>query len=390
MLFLTLTSGVVVFVWALLACCLPRAMRRIPVLDRRKQPKGQPRVSIVIPARDEALMLPRLLADVAQQDYPALDVTVVDDHSTDDTAAVAAAFGVKVLSLTGERPAGWAGKCWAAWQGARAVDGEWLLFLDADMILEPSCVRAALAEAQEVGAGALGVLPRADCAGFWEALTQPVFALLVGWQLDPRRINDPKDPTAAAPGGFLLFRREVYDQVGGHQAVRGEIVEDLKLAQLVKGGGHKLWVAATAELMGVRRLLPLRALWNNWTRVVVDGLERRTSLALLGALAVALVFILPEVLAPLGWPTLALAAVHLSLGRWVRAGFRKTYGTDDRLAWLQPIGAAFAVAVLVRAALHTLGRLQVVWRGRSYVPGWPTAASATATDRREARPHSLP
>ena len=364
---LFIASAVVVALWAWLAALLPRALRRVPRIDATGQPRQSPLVSVVVPARNEEKLLPGCLAALAAQDFTPLEVVVVDDHSSDGTRQVAeAARGVRLV-LAPERPAGWAGKCWAAWQGARAARGEWLLFLDADALTEPACLRATLADAQRAEADLLAAMPRADCASTWEALAQPVMLFLLLWHLHPERVNDPRDPTAAAPGSFLFFRRVAYEKMGGHEAVRGQVVEDLKLAQLVKQSGLKLRLAAAPHLVATRRPLTRRELWNGWCRVAVDGLGRRAGLGLLGGFAVAVAFLLPYAVAPLGWAATGLAAVHLLLARLVRLQLARAWGIDDRLAWLQPLGALFAVAVLLRAALAArTGGARVEWRGRDY------------------------
>jgi hypothetical protein len=191
--------------------------------------------------------------------------------------------------------------------------------------------------------------------------------LLMMWQLDPRRVNDPADPVAAAPGSFLLFRRQAYAAIGGHAAVRDKVVEDLGLAEQVKRGGRRLRLLAAPHLFATSRAQSLAVLWTSWLRVTVDGLGRRPALAFVGALAVQLFFLTPYLLAPLGWPFLALASVHLLVTRAVRAQLGFAYGVDQRLAWLQPLGALLAELILLRALLALIGvGAAVAWRGRKY------------------------
>jgi cellulose synthase/poly-beta-1,6-N-acetylglucosamine synthase-like glycosyltransferase len=364
---LTVLSGLVVASWALFALMLPRARRQVPRLDDAPAPTSQPLVSVIVPARNEAELLPRCLTALAAQQYPHIETIVVDDQSTDGTSAVAAGYaGVRVLAA-GAREAGWAGKNWAAHRGAQAARGQYLLFLDADARLQPTAIARTVAHAEAQATGLLTVMPDAECATFWEALVQPVMLLLLIWQLDPRHVNDPDDARAAAPGAFLFFSRAAYDAIGGHAAVRGEIVDDLKLAQRVKGQRLKLRLVAAPELVATRRVISMHRLWTSWLRVVVDGLDRHRGRGLLAAALTALMFILPMALAPLGWVPLALGAAQLVFARSVRAQLRATYGIDDRLAWLQPLGALFAVAVLLRASLRARGAGPTVeWQGRKY------------------------
>jgi hypothetical protein len=357
-------SGAVVALWALLAACLPRAVAAVPrartVTSPQPPPPGEPLVSVIVPARDEERLLGRCLASLAAQQYPALEVVVVDDHSSDRTRAVAESSGVARVVAAPDRPDGWTGKCWAAWQGARVARGEWLLFLDADAVLAPTCLRAALAAAGD--ADLLTLLPRARCATVLEAIVQPVLLMLLLWRDDPRRLNDPREPAAAAPGAFLCFRRASYYRIGGHVAVRAELVEDRKLAERLKQWRLRLRVVAAPQQIETSRPIAARDLWRGWSRVIPDGLGRSAGAAALAAGAVQTMFLLPYLLAPAGGWLAALAALHLGLTLVVRAQLRAAYGVDHRLALLQPLGALFAMAVLLRALLP--GRVR--WRSREY------------------------
>jgi glycosyltransferase involved in cell wall biosynthesis len=364
MLAAVIVSALIVACWALLAASLPRAVNRVARADASspKRPtattSAPPLVSVIVPARNEQALLPRCLASLEAQGYPSLDVVVVDDHSTDGTRTIAERSAPVVAAP--DPPAGWAGKCWAAWQGARAARGEWLLFLDADAVLAPGCIEAALNGAAD--ADLLTLMPRARCSSVLEGIVQPVMLMLLLWRYDPRRLNDPRDPAAAAPGSFLFFRRAAYEGIGGHAAVRGEVVEDLKLAERIKHGGLRLRVLAAPTLIETSRQLSPRELWNGWSRVAPDGTERHAGAALLGAGAVAILFVLPYVLAPAGSWLVALAALHFALVLVVRMQLRAAYGIDSRFAWLQPLGAIFATLVLLRATIPG----KVRWRGRSY------------------------
>ena len=347
---LAVASGVVTAAWVLLAALLPKALREVPRADEKAVAAGA-KVSVIVPAHDESALIRRCVSSIAAQDAPAHEIIVVDDHSTDDTAEVAAQAGARVVAAA-DRPEGWLGKPWAAWQGAQAASGEYLLFVDADAILAPACLRAVVAGAEKSGADLLAALPRAACASVAEALLQPVMLILMMWQFDPRRVNDPKDAAAAAPGSFLLFRRSAYDRAGGHVAVRGEIVEDLKLAQLVKQSGMTLRLVSAPHLVATRRALSLRALWNSWFRVGVDGVGRNPLLAVVALLAIALLFLLPYV--AIGWVLVGLAAAHLVVTRVVRAQLARAYGIDDRFAWLQPLGALMAWLLFVRVLFASI------------------------------------
>lgn len=351
--------------WIAVAIRLPKALASIPQVSGSAPPRQS--ISVVVPARNEAPRLSLCLSALVNQDIPGLDLVVVDDQSTDETREVAQAYaGVRVIAA-GSRPAGWTGKCWAAWRGFLQARGEWILFLDADVVIDPRCIRSAIATADREDIGVLSLLPSTRCVTAAESLVQPVMVMCTLWQLDPRRVNDPQDPAAGASGGFLLFRRAAYERLGGHEAVRGEVVEDLQLALRAKAAGIRFRLAGGFSLASASRPKTLRQLWGDWSRVVFDGLGRRPGAALAAALAVAFVFIFPYFVAPLGGVALALAVGHAVTLRVVCAELARARVIDTGLAWFQPIGALFAVLVLSRAALApVIGPTRVLWAGREY------------------------
>ncbi len=197
-------------------------------------------VSIIIPARDEEACLADCLKTlVDQQDCPSHEIIVVDDQSRDRTRTIAGAFPVKVISAD-PLPAGWTGKCNAAWSGARVAKGKWLLFTDADTRHAPNSIAVALQEAHDCDAALLSYSPRQEVRGFAERALMPVIFAELATTYRPKEVCDPNSPVAAANGQFLLIRRDVYDRVGGHASLAGAIVEDVELAKRVKQAGYKL------------------------------------------------------------------------------------------------------------------------------------------------------
>jgi glycosyltransferase involved in cell wall biosynthesis len=375
--------------WLLGLLTVRRMGRLIPRLadapTADAEPGAEP-VSVVIPARNESLYLGACLASLAGE-RAICEIVVVDDRSTDDTRAVAeraAARDPRIRVLDGsEPPAGWTGKNHALSRGAAAAGGEYLLFLDADAVLARGAVAASVTEARAAGADLLSALPAVQTASFAEALVAPTMALLILVGFDPRRVNDPDDPTAMAPGSYLLFRRRAYEALGGHGAVRDDPVEDLHLAQEVKRRGMRLRLVAAPERVATRRLLSFRRLWQGWYRVVWRGLGERAWLGFVAAAALALFFLAPFAASIAGaaalvgarsatvgaaaWVALAAGPVHLALFVALRAALGRYYGVDGRYAWLQPLGALFVIALLLAAAtMGALGRHTARWSGRSY------------------------
>ncbi len=359
-------SWLSVSVWALLSLALRWRASEVPVLRLDEPLPAEPLVSVIIPARNEAELLPGCLSSVVGQSYKALQVIVVDDHSTDDTRRIAQSFPQVTVVDPGPRPVGWAGKCWAAEQGAKQARGHWLLFLDADAVMDPDCLAASVREAEREQLDLLSLLPRVHCGTAWEQIIQPLMFGLTVTLGPPRRVNDPASTAAAAAGSYLLFRQSTYLKLGGHQAVRNETVEDLKLAQLVKSSGRRLRLLFGQHWVMTRRPETLVRLWHAWCRVAGDGLGRRPLLGLAGALAIIFLFLLPPLAAPLSRLAFAAAVSHALLGRYARARLAAIYHMQDSLAWLQPLGALFALAVVLRVTLAQLGlSMQTRWHGRT-------------------------
>ena len=224
-----------------------------PVLRPRSR-AGRTETSLLVPARDEGRRLPAALAGLRAQDVT--EIIVLDDQSTDDTAAVvrhAAAADPRVRLLRGTPPPpGWTGKNWACHQLAAAARGDILLFCDADVLLAPGAVDACLAQLRAQCADVFSVFPRQRTATFGERLLVPLIddvllAFLPHWLL-----RLPVPSAATANGQLLMFPRGAYDALGGHAAVAGELNEDIALARRARRAGLRLGLALGGDLVGAR------------------------------------------------------------------------------------------------------------------------------------------
>lgn len=256
-----------------------------------------PSVLVVVPARNEENNLGDCVASILSQDYPALTVRVVDDHSTDSTGQIAAVWAKRDARLSVVQPPplspGWLGKPHAVHHGVRGASADYVLFVDADVRLTPSAVSRAVGLAEEKRAGLTTVMPELVALSFWERATQPVIGLLLCGLLDPVKTNDPDRKEAAGFGPFMLFRKDAYDALGGHQAVAREVIEDLRLAQLVKEKRLGLCVAHGTEFVKLRMYDNLRSLVAGWSKNFHVVLGQARFLAPLFALMLAVVFALP-------------------------------------------------------------------------------------------------
>jgi hypothetical protein len=376
---------VVVVVWQLaVAQALWRERRQTPSLAAVTPATQGPLVSVVVPARNEELRLGPLLDSLRLQSYAALEVIVVDDRSSDGTAALVEAHlaGDPRLRLLRnvEPPPGWVGKTWAAHQGSQQARGEILLFIDADVRLHPDCVARAVTAAAE--ADLLTLLPRVDAVGLWERAVQPLLLQLIVGLMPARKINDPRSLVAAANGPFMLFRRDAYARLGGHEAFRSEVIEDLKMARAAKAAGLRLRYLVGTEAARVRMYDSLGELWRGWSKNVFIALadDRRLALALAPLAATGLLVLYALPWSALLWtaPLLALhpdshslmlgaAAVAATLAQVAARGvLARGYGMPAGDAWLQPLGAVVVAAIVLNSALRAATGLGVQWKGRVY------------------------
>jgi cellulose synthase/poly-beta-1,6-N-acetylglucosamine synthase-like glycosyltransferase len=345
---------------------------------------------VVIPAYNEAFNIGDCVRAVLASDEPGVpwQLLVSDDGSSDSTAALAReAMGSDArasLLEAGPRPTGerWVGKNWAAsiaaahpWP-AGSPEGQWLLFIDADVRLKPPALAAALEEARRENTDLLSLAPRLQCGCLAEWLVQPIVSALLGLVFPLQRTNDPADPTAFAAGPFMLFRRDAYEAVGGHAAIADVVVEDLTLARRIKGSGRRLRYLVGADLLDLRMYRNLAALWEGWTKNWFLGLDRSLVRAFGSAALVLLLFAGPWALALAGilasairgvplWSLLLPASagiglvLALALWRWWRFGLRPRYW------WLSWLGALLIAAIVPASIWKTSTGRGWTWRGRS-------------------------
>lgn len=370
-----------VFITAVLALLLLNTVNNLRLLRRPDTPapiEGGPLVSLLVPARNEARSIAQCVESLAHQDYPQCEILVLDDQSEDETAAIVARLAERypnIRLLRGQPlPPNWHGKAYACAQLARVAQGEWLLFVDADTTLAPQCVSTALQQAQEQHADLLTMMPTIETKTFGEALLLPIIPLTFGAFLPLGLVtNHPSPLFAGALGTFLLFRRDTYLRMGGHAAVRTDIVEDIGLSRVVKQhGGRVVWIDGTA-LMRVRMY--------HGFREAAHGIAK-SAYAAIGYSLIVLLLAAPVCVALFGGPYIFLAAgfiSHTATGSmlwlpliqitflWiVSLLLMRRFHLPTALVLLQA-GTILAIAIttIYSAAQTTFGK-GVVWKGRTY------------------------
>ena len=235
-----------------------------------EQPKSiAPVVSVIVPARNEEACLGDCLESLTRQEGVTFEIIVVDDASTDHTAAIARSFPEANLLSAPPPPEGWSGKCNAAQAGANAARGQWLLFTDADTVHAPGSLAASLAEARTHCVEMLSYSPRQEVRGLVERAVMPVIFAELAATYRPKEVCDPASPAAAANGQYLLISRAAYDAVGGHAAVARTLLEDVALASAVKKSGRRIFFRYGGDAVRTRMYRSFAQLLEGWTKNLV-------------------------------------------------------------------------------------------------------------------------
>ncbi len=356
-----------------------RAMRNyqtlpeiVPItMDEMTGEEDFPGISIIVPARNEEANIPRLLASLVRQNYPQYEVIVVDDASTDNTVAKVREYAdddVRLVSIDGPLE-GWTGKNYACWVGAHQARYSWLLFVDADTELASFALSSTMHFASMYNINALSLFPLQRCETFWERLLLP-FAYQQYFIGMNARVNKSDGP-ALANGQYFFIHQNAYEQVNGHAANAGSIVDDAAFARSLKRKGIVSFACRGEGLASVRMYTSLRQIANGFGKNIYPYLDQspltgiQTAISTTLASAVAMLFVdagREKSYTVFFIAILAYIAQVLSALPWF-----KHFGIALRYALLMPLAALTFLAIAINSLLHTIVGHSVAWKGRSYI-----------------------
>ena len=378
----TVLTGVSLLAWLWLLLGQGMFWRTDVRLPPRAAPERWPAVAVVVPARDEAAVLPSSLPSLLAQDYPGrAEVFLVDDGSSDGTGRVAGelaeASGGLPLTVTspGEPPAGWTGKLWAVRHGiataAAACDAEYLLLTDADIAHGPGSLRESVAAALTGDLDLVSQMARLRVVTGWERLIVPAFVYFFAQLYPFRWVNRPGARTAAAAGGCVLIRREAVERAGVPESIRQAVIDDVALSRAVKRAGGRIWLGLAEEVDSVRPYPRLTELWRMVSRSAYAQLRHSPVLLAATVAGLALIYLLPPVAAVAGAVLGVLPLCLAGLAAWLVMAVSylpmlRYYGQPLWLAPTLPLTAGLYAAMTVDSAVqHYRGR-GAAWKGRTY------------------------
>lgn len=341
-------------------------------------PDKKTKVSVLIPARNEQIHIKDCVESVLAADTEGiqLEVIVLNDRSEDKTGEILeqlARTDHRLRILQGkELPSGWMGKSYACHQLAQQAAGEWWLYMDADVRLEKEALTAVLATALVQEKGLVTGFPRQITVSWLEKLVVPIMKFTIISHLPIVMVRGSQDPRfVAATGAFMFIHRDTYRAAGGHEAIKGDLLDDMQLARAVKKAGHPVTLADVHHHTRTRMYQNAAEVWNGYKKNMYEGLGR-SGFLLAGILFMyAALYLLPLISFLFGmftWDveTLVLGAVGTILGMLVKRAADVTGSHPFWLALLHPVSMICVIAIGISSWLGAVTGKGYVWKGRHY------------------------
>ena len=368
--------------WVFLIKSMVDTFRLTPFLDKfENKSTKHPKVSIILPARNEEEFLGKCLDSLENQDYDNYEIVAIDDSSEDRTKEIIlehAEKSSKIVPVSAKtKPEGWMGKNWACMEGYRQATGELLLFTDADTTHAKNVITLAVEHLNSFELDALSVIPKMLTFDFWTKVTLPMISTFLHTRFSPLNVNNPKKKTGYFFGSFFILKKKTYEDVGMHEGVKHEIIEDGALGKKVKESGHKMKMVRGEHLVEAIWARDKTTLWNALKRLMVPLYLQSGKIAI--GIFVAVVFLLfvpfPTVLVTsafpvdtMSWKILCMTAVAASILIYIGAIIDAKMGLGLRFvhAVFAPLGGLVVVLGFLSGLLQAKSSSSVTWRGRSY------------------------
>ncbi len=368
--------------WILLIRSMWISFRDSPFLDKfEAKPHSKPKVSVILPARNEEDFIEKCLNSLADQDYENYEIIVVDDHSQDNTGQIIKKIAEKnskiIYVLADPKPEKWMGKNWACFEGFKRANGELLLFTDADTKHSKEMISLSVSHLLSEGLEALTVIPKMLCLDRWTKITLPMLSTFLHTRFSALRVNDPSKKTGYFFGSFFIIKRKAYEFVGTHEGVKSELVEDGALGKKVKESGFKMRMVRGEHLLEAVWARDWSTLWNGLKRLVIPLYLQSKKIAVGIFFAVLFLLFMPFPILAYSIPfanmsesfsVLFSVSVISVILLYVAAILEAKKGLSLGLvhALLGPVGSFIIVSGFASGILQVKSNTAVMWRGRTY------------------------
>ena len=330
-------------------------------------PQDHPGVDILVPARDEAETIQAAIGSLLAQEYGGdFRVILIDDNSTDATAALAGSAPKLQIIRLDTKPAGWSGKLWALHEGIAASLSPLVLLTDADIVHKPLHLATLVAKLQSTQLDLVSEMVKLNCSSLAERMLVPAFVYFFQMLYPFAKVNNARSAVAAAAGGTVLVRREALARIGGIEAIKDALIDDVALARAVKRGGP-IFLAHTDLAASIRRYPNVSDLWHMISRTAFTQLRYSAALLILTMAALSIIWLVPpwEALFGTGWHKgCALAACALAALSYIPTLIR--YRRNKLWALALPLIAAFYMAATAASALNYWRGKGASWKNRAY------------------------
>jgi glycosyltransferase involved in cell wall biosynthesis len=380
-----IAGSLLALIWLSRVTDTSRGVRTLVNISRPKwdrnpaKPGGDPRVSIIVPARNEEQSIGEALKRLLRLDYSNYEVAAVNDRSTDKTGEILDSIGqsrgvrsgrvnpdLRIIHIH-DLPSGWMGKTHAMWTAAKLATGDWLLFTDADVMFRPDCLRRAIAYAEAERADHLVLFPRMVMKTIGEKMMLALFQLMFVFGHRPWKVADPKAKDHIGVGAFNLVRRSAYQAIGTHEALRFEVVDDMKLGKLIKNSGFRQRNVVGDDLLEIHWAKGAFGVVRNLTKNFFAVLSFQAWRAIGFCIAAAYFSILPFVgmFWAHGWARLPYAIAFASIGiLYIGMSFHSA--VRPWYVLLHPISTAMFIYIVLRSMFFALWNGGIEWRGTKY------------------------
>jgi len=368
--------------WLSLMHSMYQSFTKTPFLDRfENKSTTTPKVSIILPARNEEDFIGRCLESLRTQDYNDFEIKAIDDSSEDKTGEIIEELTKKDSKIihvsANEKPQNWMGKNWACMEGFKKATGNIMLFTDADTKFEKNVISLAVSHLQSEDLDALTVIPRLRCIDRITKITLPMLSTFLHSRYSALNVNNPKKKVGYFFGSFFVIKRKVYEEIGTHEKVKQEIIEDGALGKITKESGYALKMVRGEHLIEALYSRSSKEMWNGLKRLMVPLYHQNSASAVGVFFAVLFILFMPipllaySVIAfepSLSFSTLLISAIISTITIFSASIMETRMGLDLSImnSVFAPIGSIIVVLGFLSGILHANKSTAVSWRGRKY------------------------